>query len=260
MYTETQAKILLLDIETSPAKVYSWGIYEQDIPINHIIDYPHLLCWSAKWLGEDKILSDAQINYPTAFKKNPKDDSKVARSIHALLDECDIAVAHNGDQFDFKKLNTFFLKNGMAAPSPYRTIDTKKVSKGNFGFISNKLDSLCRELEIGAKLQHSGMSLWTGCMAGDRAAWATMIRYNKQDVKLLEELYLELLPYMKTHPGIHFADSLSCPNCTSKDTQKRGWIINRGGKYQRHQCRQCGAWFKGEKIRSKLQKLPERNV
>lgn len=247
-------KILLVDLETAPAQVYSWGVYDQTIPINHIIHYPYLLCWSAKWLGGKKILSDALINYPQTFKKDIRDDSMVVKSIWKLLDECDIAIAHNGDEFDFKKLNSFFLKNKMAPPSPFRTVDTKKVSRGNLGFISNKLDSLGKELEIGQKLEHTGMSLWTRCMAGDKGAWRTMLKYNAQDVRLLEELYLTMLPYTKNHPDsrIYLGDETACPKCRSSNTQRRGVYVLQSAKYQRYQCQDCGGWFKGDRVKKEI--------
>lgn len=239
-----KARILLLDIETAPATVYSWGIYEQDIPINHIISYPWLMCWSAKWLGERRVMSDAAINYPTEFWSEQKDKS-VCKGAWKLLNEADIVVAHNGDEFDCKRLNTYFLKNGMKPPRPYKTVDTKKVARGNFSFISNKLDSLCRELEIGAKMKHGGMDMWKDCLAGKQAAWNQMVRYNKKDVILLEELYLTLRPYMKAHPVVQPSDS--CTHCGSKSSQRHGWYFTRTSKLARRQCNDCGAWYRGEK-------------
>ena len=42
-------KILLLDIETAPAKVYSWGLFQQDHGINQVVEDGYMLCWCAKW-------------------------------------------------------------------------------------------------------------------------------------------------------------------------------------------------------------------
>lgn len=195
------------------------------------------------------MMSDALINYPS-FKKSPKNDYHIAKSIHRLLDECDIAIAHNGDNFDFKRLNTFFVKNKLKPTSPFKTIDTKKASRGNFGFISNKLDSLCRELEIGAKLQHSGMKLWTDCMEGCPRAWNQMIKYNKQDVRLLEELYLTLRPYIKNHPDLKIYNQPNgkCSACGGKNIGNRGSYLKRGGRFRRYQCLDCGFWGTGEKV------------
>jgi hypothetical protein len=44
-------KLLLLDIETAPNTVYTWGLYDQNIAINQIISTGYVLCYAAKWYG-----------------------------------------------------------------------------------------------------------------------------------------------------------------------------------------------------------------
>jgi hypothetical protein len=238
------AKILLLDIETSPAEVYAWGIYDQNIPINHIKKYPNLMCWAAKWADKKKVYHDAQI-YHKSFKKDNRYDKEVCKSIWKLLDDADIVIAHNGDRFDIKRLNTFFVKNDMLPPSPFRTIDTLKTSRSNFGFISNKLDALCRELELGSKLEHEGFRLWEKCLNGDKKAWKKMISYNMKDVKLLELYYEETKPFIKRHPSLavyeEFPDG-KCPNCLSTELVKDGFDYTSAGKRQTWQCKSCGKY------------------
>ena len=46
------AKILSLDIETAPAKVYCWGLWDQNIGINQIVEDGYVLCWCAKWIDK----------------------------------------------------------------------------------------------------------------------------------------------------------------------------------------------------------------
>ena len=80
-----------------------------------------------------------------------------------------------------------------------------------------------------------------------------MCDYNIQDVILLEKVYLEMLPYMKTHPNTALWGNITgCPNCGSDNTQKRGFIRSKGITglilKQRYQCQDCGAWYQGEKV------------
>ena len=104
-------KILCLDLETAPAKVFSWGIWEQNIGVSQIVDDGYVLCWCAKWLDKKEIMSDALINYPSYFKKNPRCDKKIAESIWKLVNEADIVVTHNGNNFDLRWINTLFVKH-----------------------------------------------------------------------------------------------------------------------------------------------------
>jgi len=45
-------KILMLDIETTPMQVYTWGLWDQNIGINQIIKPTEMLCFGAKWQGK----------------------------------------------------------------------------------------------------------------------------------------------------------------------------------------------------------------
>jgi len=239
-------KIVLFDIETSPHIGYSWGKYEQDI-----IDFKeegHIMCFAYKSIGEKSVHAVATID----FKKDG--ERKVVESLHKLFDESDILVAHNGDDFDIKMVNRSFAKYGMLPPSPYETIDTKKLAKSRFRFTSNKLDDLGEYLGLGRKMQTGGFQLWLDCLAGDRKAWNKMIAYNKQDVVLLEKVYLKLRPWAKTHPRVDISDKLICPVCGSEDIQKRGFGFGGGFIYQRFQCNQCGKYSSSGHIKRIISK------
>ena len=234
-----QSKILLLDIETSPNIGYTWGKYEVDV-IEFIKQWT-ILCFAYKWLGDEtKVV--ARCDFPG------QSEQSVLKKLWDLLDTAEVVVWQNGDKFDMRKINTRFLQFRMPPPSPYKTVDTLKVAR-KFAFNSNKLDDLGNDLNEGRKIKHSGFELWKGCMAGDKKSWAMMKKYNKQDVELLERIYLRLRPWVKTHPTV--SDVLDgCPKC-SGDLQSRGYACNRLMRYKRYQCNDCGGWCRdtsGEKI------------
>lgn len=133
----------------------------------------------------------------------------------------------------------------MSPPSPYKTIDTKKVAKSVAGFDSNSLNNLGIDLGEGEKIKHRGFDMWEGCMAGKKRDWADMKRYNKKDVDLLAKIYLRLRPWMKNHPDIseYSKDAIKCPRCNSKSVQSRGVFRGATSNHQRFQCQSCGGWF-----------------
>ena len=51
-------RILLMDIETAPLEVYSWGIRKQHLGHFQIKEEWFILSWAAKWLLEDGVYSD----------------------------------------------------------------------------------------------------------------------------------------------------------------------------------------------------------
>lgn len=244
------AKVLLLDIETAPAKVYSWGLWEQNIGVHQIVDDGYVLCWCAKWLGKKEMLSDSLINYPSHFKQFPRCDKKIAESVWKLVNEADIVVTHNGNDFDLKWINTMFIKHDLKPVSPYKSVDTCVAVKRKFRFISNKLDFLCRKLDLGRKISTGGFELWDECMRGVKKSWEKMLKYCKHDVHLLEKLYLTIRPYIHNHPNLnlyHGVVNSLCPNCSSNHLERRGYEYTSMCKFQRYVCKDCGKWSRDKK-------------
>lgn len=230
-------KILLLDIETAPHVVYTWGLFNQFVSIDKIVQSGYTLCWSAKWLGEKNVMYSG-INIDT-----PKN---MVKKMHKLLDEADAVITYNGNKFDLPTLNKEFVKYGLKPPSPYKKIDLLNTVRNRFRFVSNKLDYVCQFLELGAKTQHKGHALWVGCMNKDPDSWKIMAKYNKQDVTLLEKLYKKVLPWIAQHPNFSvFQNSIVCPQCGKNHFQKRGFHRTNAGVYQQYACMnpECGHWF-----------------
>lgn len=248
----TEPKILFIDIETFPNLGYCWRKYEQNI-----IDYEQEFCiatFAAKWLGGKAIFAKALPDYK-GYKKGSYDDKAIVQEICDLLSEADIIVAHNGDAFDFKVINSRLIFHNIKPPAPYKTIDTKKMAKDVARFNSNKLDDLARYFGEGRKIDTT-FKLWLDCINGVQAAWDKMVTYNKHDVALLEKVYLRLRPYAKQHPNIGaYTNRPDCPKCGSKNLEKRGYAITSTRRYQRFQCKECGGWSRatidGERMTTK---------
>jgi uncharacterized protein YprB with RNaseH-like and TPR domain len=180
-------KTLFLDIETTPMKVYTWGLWDQNISIDQIIESTEMLCFGARWSDGKKVI----------FKSVHHDGKKaMLEELHKLMDEADVLVGWNSAAFDHKHINREFLENKMTPPSPTKDLDLMSVTKANFMFPSNKLDYVAQKLGVGAKVKHSGFKLWLECMAGNKKAWKEMKEYQIQDVNLLLDLYDLLLPWL----------------------------------------------------------------
>lgn len=235
-------KLLFLDIETAPNTVHVWGLFNQDVGLNQIVDAGYTLCWSAKWYGDDEI-----------FHSSVADGTEhMLRQIHCLLDEADAVCTYNGKRFDIPTLNKEFVKIGLTPPAPYKQIDLLSTARSQFRFASNKLDYVARFLGLGSKLQHKGHDLWKGCMEGDPEALAQMEAYNKHDVILLERVYQVLLPWIRGHYNIsNSSGTLVCPKCGGNHYQRRGSSVTTAGNYPRFHCQSCGAWFRGNKSETK---------
>lgn len=179
-------KTLYLDIETTPIKAYVWGLWDQNVSIDQIIEPTEMLCFGATWGGKKKVI----------FRSVHHDGKKaMLKELHRLMEEADVLVGWNSAAFDHKHINREFLENGIAPPSTVKDLDLMSIVKANFQFPSNKLDYVAQKLGVGAKVKHSGFKLWIDCMAGNSKAWKEMKQYQIQDVKLLVDLYDVLLPW-----------------------------------------------------------------
>lgn len=231
-------KILFLDLETSPNLAYVWGLFNQNISINQMVNSTEVLCFGARWYGEKKVI----------FKSVHHDGKKeMLDALWALVNEADVLVGWNSQSFDSKHIKRELLENGYTPPSPYKELDLMRVVRSQFKFPSNKLDYVSQKLGVGAKVKHSGFDLWVACMAGDNKAWTEMKKYQIQDVNLLIDLYEKLLPWIKNHPhqGLYAEDGTCCTNCGSKDLERRGVARTTTSTYQRYQCKNCGKWVRG---------------
>jgi hypothetical protein len=246
-------RVLFLDIETAPMLNYLWSLWPRGgINPDMQIERTYMLGWCAKWLGEHVVMKGSlrhfgKLDYPPI-------ESEMLHDLWHLLDAADFVVAHNGDRFDIKRVNTEFLLAGLKPPSPYKQIDTLKMVKRTFGFDSNRLNYLCKTMFDEEKAQHDGFKTWVGCMNGDQKAWDDMMYYNAKDVLLLEKLYLTIRSWDKGHPNMLLGSSTevpqvpACTTCGSLDVFPTGKTTQtNAGKYEGWECGDCGAQMRGRR-------------
>lgn len=234
-------KVLILDIETAPNIAYVWRFFKENVGAKQVIENSTLLSYAAKWLGQDQIYYDDC--------REDLNESRLVLGLSALLDQADVVVAHNGIKFDIPKINTACLRQGQPPPSPFKVVDTCAVARKEFGFESNSLEHIADHLRLKyVKLPHKkfpGFELWLECLRGTEEAWEEMREYNINDILLLENLYLQLRPWIKNHPnaGVYVEDDRTiCPKCGSQHIHFRGYAYTSVGKYRKFVCNDCGGW------------------
>lgn len=252
-----QMKILMIDIETTPDKSYHWGRHGVFIGIDQTLEAGALVCFAAKWYGQDEI---------EFYSQWEDGDLGMAVAAKRLLDEADVVVHFYGSRFDIPHLNTHLLKNGFPPPAPFKQIDLKMVVGKQFKFSSNKLQWVSEVLGFEGKEEHEGFGLWDKVMNEVRGdgqkkyseeveldAKARMESYNKQDVFLLDEVYEALLPWIPCHPHRHlYEEGRGCPTCGAdiEFMVEDGYSYTKLSKFKKFRCIVCNAWFRSNRRES----------
>lgn len=232
-------KILTMDIETSPHLGFFFGLFNQNFSLQQIEEFTKVICFAAKWYGEDEVLF---------FSDFHNGHANSMRAAYDLFDEADVLVTYNGDGFDIKHMKREFLLQGFTPFSPIQSVDLYKVNKSQFRFGSTKLDHLSQQLGIGQKVKHAGFQLWIDCLNGDIDAWDKMREYNMEDVRLTEVAFDKVKSWIPNlpHEGLYLDKPFSC-RCGSENLQKRGFHYTTLGKYQRYRCNDCDRWLHSSK-------------
>jgi hypothetical protein len=226
-------------LETSPALVYTWGLWQQNISIGQVVEPTRVICFAARWHGEKS---------SAMFSAEWSGETTMHDLLHELLTEADAVCHWNGDTFDLPHIRRELLEHGYPPLPPIRSIDLLKHVKRNYRFLSNKLDWVSGELLGEHKTKHEGFGLWRRVLAGDEKARALMERYNKRDVILTDRLLTLLRPHLDTMlptAGLFSEAERCCPKCGRNTLQKRGFHYTTVSKFQRFQCTSCGAWSRG---------------
>lgn len=241
-------KILVFDIETAPLEAFIWQkqVWKANVSEDKVISEWFMLTWSAKWLFTDIVMSD-RLKGEEAKNEN---DERITATLWELFDQADILIAHNGGNFDVPNMNTRFVVNGLPPPSSYQIIDTLRIARKEFGFTHNSLNALARVFGIESKIE-TNFELWKAAKKGSNKALIYMEIYNRKDVTILEEVYLKLRPWIKSHPNIGLFvedEGQLCPYCGYDNVELDGnFYYTMTGKYPTYVCQRnkCGGISRG---------------
>lgn len=248
---EPNYDILILDIETSPSKAYVWSRWNNNIYEDQMIQEWFVLSWSAKFLYSDITYSDVI----TKEEVNEENDYRIVNHLHNIMEKSKIIVAHNGINFDFKKINTRFLYYNLS-PLNFKIIDTLQITKSVLGNSSNRLDDLVKYYNLGKKTDTT-FQLWKDSMNGNEDSLEKMRKYNVNDVLILEKLYLKLRPFIRNHPNVsNFSGNGNvCPVCGSPRLERCGFYYTNLSKFPKFKCKDCGSLSRSRENQNSKEKM-----
>jgi len=240
-------KIMVWDIETSLMLLSKFSLLPEFIGYKHIIKDFYIICASWKIIGEKGVHSVNITLDQKRYKKDSFDDYIVVKKLREELEDVDLLIHHNGDNFDLKKFNVRLAHHGLDPLPPIRTLDTLKECKKVFGFTSNRLDYLLRFFNLGSKVNMTEED-WIDILNGGEKAIKKikkMSYYCNHDVIGLYKVYNVLNKYFRnvSYLWSNFRPD-TCPHCGSNNFQSRGEKSTKTQVYKKYFCNVCRKWFR----------------
>ena len=218
---------VIYDIESSPNIGTFWRPgYKIRISHDNIIQERKVICICWTTVGSDEVY---YLNWD-----QDQNDKDMLEEFADVLNNCDIAVAHNGDRFDLPWLKGRLCKLEIPVDPWLKTIDTLKWAK-KMGFNSNRLDYLGQYL-LGYGKTETSYGMWKDILLNnDRDVLQEMVDYCINDVVLLEEVYERLAPFNR--PNFNKAtltggEKWMCPYTGSADVHSKGKRTTAAGTVQ----------------------------
>lgn len=233
-------KRLYFDFEVSPNTCLVWRTGRK-LTVNpeSIIAERKIISVAWKWQGESKIHS-------LAWDKN-QDDRTLLIAFSKVIDQADEAIAYFGDSYDAPFFRTRCLIHGIRINPTIKIVDPLKWVRGKYFFNSGKLDYVAQVLGVGKKID-TNFQLWRDIVLNKcPIALEKMLRYNRQDIRILEGVWKILSDSMsaQTHAGVSQGKPRwTCAKCGSEDVRKSKTRITAvGAKQHQMTCLDCHGYY-----------------
>lgn len=189
----TDANILYLDTEVSKSLYFNYGakVPSKYLRIDDMVQEYYIICWSASYIGQDKVFSDCV----TPAEANKWTDAKILSKLRDLMQSADIIAGHNVDAYDMKRINTRLLLNGLEPVIGKKTLDTLKIARGKFTFESNKLDYISQRLGFRPKDDITNADWLNIVKHGDKETLVKVNAYCQGDVVNGKAVFQKLAKY-----------------------------------------------------------------
>lgn len=201
-----------------------------------------------KWMGEKDVHVICGTDFKKEFKKDFTNDKPLLIALSEIWNQADRVVAHYGERFDRRFINSRLEKHGLPPLKPVMLIDTWRISKDNFALPGNSLNTLQKFFNSPYQKIDLTYEEWRRVQVADKKAIAKLRDHCKNDVLGLEFVFdKHLKHYTSKLPNWNLYDPdkpMVCPTCGSKDLEKRGYVYGLTRITQRYKCR-LGHWSSG---------------
>jgi hypothetical protein len=248
-------RVLILDVERLDGitQQHWWdrgALKQRYIHWESVTRQPRTTIVCAKWYDSPDVIRLAE--WDKGGRKT------FLKKVHALVSSADIIVGHNVDRADIPWLKgDLHLEGGLPPLPPFKTIDTLKVMRREFGGGApfKGLDALCQILGIPAKTDsYDARRMERAVTEKSVEDRERLVEYCAGDVIATQGLLDRLRPHIKNHPAL-FVDGqnnlTTCHRCgTETEPAERRYVAN-VLSYSMRKCPNCKGY-------SRISIAPER--
>jgi hypothetical protein len=238
-------RILILDVERLDGitQQHYWDrgdLKNRYIHYETVIRQPRTTIVCAKWYDQPDVIKLAE------WDKGGR--KKFLCDVHRLMACADIIVGHYIDGADIPWLKgDLHVEAGLPVLPPYKTVDTLKVLRKEFGsgVPFKALDAFCQIVGLPAKTDSYDRERMERAVNGSTEDRERLLDYCAGDVIATQGLYDWERPFIKNHPALFVdgRDKLTVCNRCGHDTEPiaKRYVAN-VLSYSMRKCQSCGGY------------------
>lgn len=197
-----KANQLYIDLELSKSLFANYGakVPSKFIHSGNLIKERHIICWSASYIGNDKVWGErvtskeAMRFWDLRDSKNNSDE-RIVKKLHRLMSSAEIIAGHNVKAFDIKHCFARFEYYGLDPIVNKQSIDTLSIARSKFKFEYNGLDYIAQRLGFRPKDDITDDD-WNKILRGDKKSLDKCLKYNRGDVIEGKRVYERLVRWV----------------------------------------------------------------
>lgn len=159
-------------------------------------------------------------------------------------------ASHNS-RFDQPVVEGRLIQHGLRPLPPKPHIDLWKLARTKLGHRRQGHRLQAWQDRLGLRVDKTPVkaSVWIAARHGDKNALQYIYDHCRQDVRVLEEVYTRMRPWVENQPawGLFTHEDGVCPSCGSEDVYREGFKVALTRVYQQWSCKACGRWWRGTK-------------
>lgn len=202
-----------------------------------------------KWYGEPGVTCINGYDFKKEFKKDFTNDKPLLTALSSVWNQADSVIAHYGERFDRRFLNSRIEKHGIEPLKPLILIDTWRISKDNFALPGNSLNTLLKYFNCPYQKVDLTYEEWRKVQLGDITALKKLSSHCKNDVLGLDWIMEEHLSHytLKLPNWNMYVDPIKmvCPHCKSDELSQQGYRYSRTTVWKQYKCKNCRRWSHG---------------